>query len=57
MGIQTGAAVHSTRFAVPEDALAGEHRLRVVANGIASKAVTVTVTPAPRPVGPAPPAH
>lgn len=44
MGIQTGAAIHTTQFTVPSNAPFGTYRLRVIANGIASDSVTVAVT-------------
>lgn len=50
MGVQTGAATVSTQFTVPNTVPAGNYQLVVVANGIASAAVAVSVqqgTPAP----------
>jgi hypothetical protein len=44
MGIQTGAAIHTTNFSVPASAPLGSYCLRVIANGIASDCVSVTVT-------------
>jgi hypothetical protein len=44
MGIQTGAAIHSTRFTVPIGVGHGPWALRVIANGIASDPVPVAVT-------------
>jgi hypothetical protein len=45
MGIATGAAVVSTSFDVPAASEPGASTLQVVANGIPSAGVTVTVTP------------
>jgi hypothetical protein len=44
MGIQTGAAVHTTNFTVPSSAPLGAYRLCVIANGISSDCVSVAVT-------------
>jgi hypothetical protein len=44
MGIQTGAAVHTTNFTVPAGAPLGSYCLRVIANGIASDCASVAVT-------------
>jgi hypothetical protein len=44
MGINTGAAVHSTEFTVPASAPFGPYQLSVIANGIASDTVKVVVT-------------
>jgi hypothetical protein len=44
MGLQTGTVVHSCRFTVPASTPLGNYRLRVIANGIPSKACRVTVT-------------
>jgi hypothetical protein len=44
MGIQTGAAVHTTNFTVPASAPYGPYRLCVIANGISSDCVSVAVT-------------
>jgi hypothetical protein len=44
MGIQTGAAIHSTKFTVPSGIPLGGGQLRVIANGIASVPVSVGVT-------------
>jgi hypothetical protein len=44
MGIQTGAVIHSTKFAVPAGMALGAAELRVIANGIASDPVSVSVT-------------
>ena len=44
MGIQTGAVVHSTQFTVPSGAPLGGAHLRVIANGIASAPIAVSVT-------------
>jgi hypothetical protein len=44
MGIQTGAVVHSTQFTIPSGAPLGGAQLRVIANGIASAPVTVSVS-------------
>jgi hypothetical protein len=43
MGVATGAAIVSTNFGVPAVAETGTSSLEVVANGIPSAAVTVTV--------------
>ena len=43
MGVATGSALVSTHFDVPLNAEPGATRLEVVANGIASTAVTITV--------------
>jgi len=43
MGVATGAAVHTTSFAVPAGVAMGTADLRVVANGIESPALTVTI--------------
>jgi hypothetical protein len=43
MGVATGSVVHSTEFVVPSVIDAGPSELRVVANGIASDAVAVTI--------------
>ena len=45
MGVATGAAIHSTQFVVPSNIENGQSELVVVANGIASAPVTVTVSP------------
>jgi hypothetical protein len=44
MGVATGAIPVSTRFDVPAGAETGTATLAVVANGIASAPVTVTVS-------------
>jgi hypothetical protein len=44
MGIQTGAAVHTTNFTVPGNVPFGSYLLCVVANGIASDSVSVAIT-------------
>lgn len=44
MGIQTGAAVHTTNFTVPASAPYGPYHLCVIANGISSDCVSVGVT-------------
>src|SRR5262249_44864348 len=44
MGIQTGAAIHSTNFTVPAGAPYGPYRLCVIANGISSDWLPVAVT-------------
>jgi len=44
MGIQTGAAVHTTNFTVPSSAPYGPYRLCVIANGISSDCISVAVT-------------
>lgn len=44
MDIQTGTVIHSTQFTVPTGAALGAYRLRVIANGIASDPVTVSVS-------------
>jgi len=44
MGVATGNAVHTTNFAVPALVPAGSYELAVVANGISSKAITVSVS-------------
>jgi len=52
MGVATGTAVESTNFVVPWDAQLGASDLCVVANGISSDCVKVTVKPAvPRHLG------
>ncbi|MBV8118154.1 MAG: hypothetical protein JOZ01_09255, partial [Candidatus Eremiobacteraeota bacterium] len=43
MGVATGSSIVSTHFDVPSGMETGTSTLQVVANGIASKAVTVTV--------------
>jgi len=43
MGVATGAAIVSTNFDVPAVAETGTSSLELVANGIPSAAVTVTV--------------
>jgi hypothetical protein len=43
MGVATGNAKVSTHFDVPSDMETGASKLVVVANGIASKAVAITV--------------
>lgn len=43
MGVATGSLAVSTNFDVPSSAETGASSLVVVANGIASKAVAVTV--------------
>jgi hypothetical protein len=43
MAVATGSAIVSTNFDVPADAETGASSLEVVANGISSKAVAVTV--------------
>jgi hypothetical protein len=43
MGVATGSAIVFTHFDVPANAEKGESSLEVVANGIASKAVSITV--------------
>ena len=45
MGVATGTAVHSTNFTVPFGTPGGASALCVVANGIPSKEVAVTVRP------------
>jgi hypothetical protein len=49
MGVATGAATVSTNFDVPAAAEIGSSSLEVVANGIASDPVTITVTSRPVP--------
>ena len=44
MGIQTGAAIHTTNFTIPASAPFGSYRLCVIANGISSDCVGVAVT-------------
>jgi hypothetical protein len=44
MGIQTGAAIHTTHFTVPAGAALGPYQLYVIANGIPSQPVPVAVT-------------
>jgi hypothetical protein len=44
MGVATGNATVSTNFDVPSGIKSGSGQLVVVANGIASKAVSVTVS-------------
>ena len=44
MGVATGSVLHSTHFAVPPVTDAGASELRVIANGIASSPVPVTIT-------------
>jgi hypothetical protein len=43
MGVATGNAIVSTQFDVPADAETGESSIEVVANGIPSKALSITV--------------
>jgi hypothetical protein len=43
MGVATGSAIVSTWFEVPTDAETGDSTLEVVANGIPSVPVNVTV--------------
>ena len=43
MGVATGAKIVSTRFDVPTDIEPGDSRLVVVANGIPSMPVSITV--------------
>jgi hypothetical protein len=43
MGVATGNVIHSTRFQVPVGIPVGSYRLSVVANGIHSKHILVTV--------------
>jgi hypothetical protein len=43
MGVATGSAIVFTHFDVPANAEKGESSLEVVANGIPSKAVSITV--------------
>jgi hypothetical protein len=43
MGVATGSAIVFTHFDVPAGAEKGESSLEVVANGIPSKAVSITV--------------
>jgi hypothetical protein len=43
MAVATGKAIVSTNFDVPEKMETGDSSLEVVANGIPSKAVNVTV--------------
>jgi hypothetical protein len=43
MGVATGGSIVSTSFDVPTNAETGESSLVVVANGIASSAVTIVV--------------
>ncbi|HEY7032421.1 MAG TPA: kelch repeat-containing protein [Thermomicrobiales bacterium] len=45
MGVATGSVVHTTQFTVPFGAALGASELVVIANGIASAPVTVTVKP------------
>lgn len=44
MGLQTGTVIHSCRYTVPSSTPIGNYSLRVIANGIPSKACRVTVT-------------
>jgi hypothetical protein len=44
MGVATGAAIITTNAAIPSDLAAGDYSLEVVANGIPSGAVDVTIT-------------
>jgi hypothetical protein len=44
MGIQTGAVIQTTNFTVPTNAAYGPYRLYVIANGISSDSVAVSVT-------------
>jgi hypothetical protein len=44
MGVGTGTAVHTTQFTVPPGATLGGGDLRVVANGIESTSVAITIT-------------
>ena len=44
MGIQTGAAIHTTQFTVPASTPLGSYNLCVIANGISSDCVAVAVT-------------
>jgi len=46
MGVATGTSIESTNFIVPLDILTGLSELCVVANGISSSCVTLTVLPA-----------
>jgi hypothetical protein len=43
MGVATGAAIHSTQFTVPSGIAVGTYNLSVVANGIPSDPVVVTI--------------
>lgn len=43
MAVNTGKAIHSTQFTVPRGAESGESTITVIANGIASDSVAVTV--------------
>jgi hypothetical protein len=47
MGVATGSAIVSTRFDVPTDIETGDSTLEVVANGIPSKAIPITIVPGP----------
>lgn len=44
MAVHTGTAIHNTRFTVPSSIEAGRSELYVIANGIASESVPVSVT-------------
>ena len=44
MGLNTGTVVHSCRFIVPAGTPLGAYRLRVIANGIPSRACRVTLS-------------
>jgi hypothetical protein len=43
LGVQTGAAIVTANFHVPSDLAPGTYSLVVIANGIASAAVSVEV--------------
>jgi hypothetical protein len=43
MGVATGSAIITTNAAIPSDLAAGDYSLEVVANGIPSDAVDVTI--------------
>lgn len=44
MGIQTGTVIHSTNFTVPTGVPLGSYSLCVIANGISSECISVSVT-------------
>lgn len=43
MGVATGSTVHSTNITIPPDMQQGEYNMEIVANGIASDPVSVTI--------------
>jgi hypothetical protein len=48
MGVATGSAIVSTWFDVPTDLETGDSKLEVVANGIPSLPMNITVAPGGR---------